>query len=63
MDDYAIEAYGKGYLIADYSGNRGKHGAAYRGVSDKWLDQPQVSDPFSTIALAEAEVEKLKNAS
>jgi hypothetical protein len=47
MSDYTIEAYGGGWIIADYSGNRGKFGAAYRGRSAEWHDQPIVNDPFA----------------
>lgn len=44
--NYAIEPYGVGWIIADYSGRRGLHGAAYRGRSDYWESQPRVRDPF-----------------
>ncbi|WP_280411714.1 hypothetical protein [Nocardia asiatica] len=52
MDDYAIESYGGGFIIADYSGNRGQAGAAYTGVSLEWNEQPIVPDPFPTEAAA-----------
>ena len=40
----SVESYGGGYILADYSGNRGE--ASYRGSSDNWIKQPMVRDPF-----------------
>lgn len=54
---YSIEPYGCGFLVADYSGNRGEHGAAYCGVSLEWSSQPIVRDPFPTRSDAEDAVE------
>jgi hypothetical protein len=31
MEHFAIEKYGKGFIVADYNGKRGKFGAAYAG--------------------------------
>lgn len=59
MSDYAIEDYGTGYIIADYSGNRGKYGAAYAGVALDWDSQPIVRDPFPTEAAAQQAIEGL----
>lgn len=56
---YVIESYAGGYIIADYSGNRGSFGAAYRGVSDNWSDQPIVSDPIPSKQQAESIVQTL----
>lgn len=42
----AIEPYANGYLLADYSGNRGE--ASYCGVSMDWRRQSIVHDPFPT---------------
>ncbi|MDE1673814.1 hypothetical protein [Nocardia gipuzkoensis] len=50
--DYDIEPYAGGFIIADYSGNRGHFGAAYAGVSLEWNEQPTVGDPFPTEAAA-----------
>jgi len=53
LSDYAIEPYANGFLVAYYSGNRGKHGAAYCGVGGEWSSQPIVHDPFPDKASAE----------
>ncbi len=51
---YAIENYGKGCIVADYSGNRGKFGAAYAGKDGEWHDQPIGIEPFTDTQTAEA---------
>lgn len=60
MKDYMIENYGKGVIVADYSGNRGEFGAAFAGKNGVWKDQPVNIEPFSdeetAKAFAEAEV-------
>lgn len=51
----AVEPYGGGFILADYSGNRGE--ASYRGVRDQWSPQPiQLKPVFPTKeeAIAEA---------
>lgn len=48
MSNYKIEPYGKGFIVADYSGNRGKFGAAYAGKTGEWHIQPIALDPFAT---------------
>lgn len=48
QDTTAIEEFGNGYIVADYSGNRGRQGAAYAGVDGIWQDQPMGIDPFPT---------------
>ena len=45
---YKIEAYGRGCIVADYSGKRGKYGAAYMGREGVWNDQPIGMTPFAT---------------
>ena len=42
----AVEPYAGGFLLADYSGNRGQ--ASYCGRSMSWSSQPIVNDPFPT---------------
>lgn len=42
--EIAVERYGTGYLLADYSGNRGE--ASYCGKSMQWRKVPIVHDPF-----------------
>lgn len=49
---YSIEQYGGGFLVADYSGNRGKFGAAYAGENGEWRDQPIIDAPFDTESAA-----------
>jgi hypothetical protein len=45
----AIESYGGGFIIADYSGEvPTRFGARYRGISGEWREQPIVRDPFPT---------------
>lgn len=53
---YAIENYGKGCIVADYSGKRGSMGAAYAGRDGEWHDQPMAAgrDPFTDAQTAEA---------
>lgn len=42
----AVESYADGFILADYSGNRGE--ASYCGVSMSWSRQPLIRDPFPT---------------
>lgn len=42
----AVERYAEGFILADYSGNRGE--ASYCGASMAWRRQPIVRDPFPT---------------
>ena len=44
--EISVERYGTGYLLADYSGNRGE--ASYCGISMAWSRTPIVRDPFPT---------------
>lgn len=45
--DIYVERYGTGFILADYSGNRGD--ASYCGVSMAWSSQPiTIRDPFPT---------------
>ena len=46
--EIAVESYARGFMLADYSGNRGE--AAYCGRSLEWRRQPVCSDPFATEA-------------
>jgi hypothetical protein len=51
MSDYAIEEYGNGFIIADYSGKiPTPYGVRYRGKSNIWKTQPTISidDVFPT---------------
>jgi hypothetical protein len=48
----AVDSYGGGFILADYSGNRGE--ASYCGVSMSWSLQPIVRDPFPTVEAAVA---------
>ena len=57
---YSIEPYGTGFLVADYSGKRGKHGAAYAGKDGVWRDQPVGISPFESRADAEKFASDLK---
>ncbi len=45
---FAVESYAGGFMLVDYSGNRGKFGAAYTGTDMDWRSQPQVSCPFNS---------------
>jgi len=45
---YAVESYGGGFIVVDYSGKRGEFGAAYRGMGGEWRSQPVVQDPYPT---------------
>ena len=45
-----VERYGAGFILADYSGNRGE--ASYCGISKSWSSQPIVRDPFPTESAA-----------
>ena len=47
---YAVEPYGGGFILVDYSGKRGTFGAAYRGRGDVWFNQPSGMSPFATEA-------------
>ena len=51
---YSVEPYGNGFILCDYSGNRGQFGAAYRGRDGEWRDQPIGIPPFDTEADATA---------
>jgi viroplasmin and RNaseH domain-containing protein len=51
---FSIESYGGGYIVVDYSGNRGSFGAAYFGQDGTWNSQPIVRDPFASREAAEA---------
>lgn len=42
----AVESYAGGFMLADYSGERGE--AAYCGRSLQWRRIPSCSDPFAT---------------
>jgi len=42
----SVEAYGSGFMLADYSGKRGV--AAFCGLSMNWGGQPVIDDPFPT---------------
>lgn len=44
--EIAVERYGGGWILADYSGRRGE--ASYCGKSKNWRRQPAVPDPFDT---------------
>ncbi len=46
-----IESYGGGFILADYSGNRGE--ASFCGISMGWRMQPVVRDPFPGFEAAE----------
>ncbi len=46
----AVEPYADGFILADYSGNRGE--ASFCGKSMEWSRQPIVRDPFETEAAA-----------
>jgi hypothetical protein len=60
MDDrYAIEQYGNGFIVADYSGERGSHGAAFTGTDGVWRNQPIGMPPFASKDAAEAFVKEL----
>lgn len=50
---YAIESYGTGFIVADYSGERGRHGAAMAGLDGVWKSQPIGLTPFPTREAAE----------
>ncbi len=41
-----VESYGGGFIVADYSGNRGE--ASYCGTDGRWTMQPIVRCPFPT---------------
>lgn len=60
MDDIAIESYGGGFILADYSGNRGKFGAAYCGSDGLWRDQPIGMEPFQTKEEAKTKIDNQK---
>lgn len=45
-----VEPYAYGFILADYSGNRGE--ASYCGVSMRWSRQPIVPDPFPSAEAA-----------
>jgi hypothetical protein len=53
MSDKAIEPYAGGFIVADYSGKRGRFGAAYAGTDGLWRDQPLAIPPFATKEAAE----------
>lgn len=42
---YAVESYGGGFILCDYSGKRGKFGAAYLGIDGEWRSQPMGMTP------------------
>lgn len=47
MPPFDIEEVGSGFTVADYSGGRGIHGAAYADRDGVWHDQPvSVRAPF-----------------
>lgn len=52
--NYAIDKYGSGFIVADYSGKRGRFGAAYAGRDGKWKSQPIIAEPFTSFEEAEA---------
>ena len=54
---YAVESYGGGFILCDYSGKRGKFGAAYRGKDGEWRSQPIGMTPFATEEMAWATAE------
>lgn len=64
---YVIEYYGNGFIVADYSGKRGRHGAAYAGLDGAWHDQPtdikEFPDEASARAFAQDQIHQLKNQS
>lgn len=45
---YAVEKYADGFILCDYSGKRGKFGAAYLGKCGDWKSQPLGLIPFLT---------------
>ncbi len=45
-EDFRIEPYGIGFMLADYSGTFAE--ARYCGVSMDWRIQPICNDPFPT---------------
>lgn len=47
-EGHSIESYGGGFIVADYTGKRGKFGAAYAGKDGVWRDQPVGIPPFAT---------------
>lgn len=50
----AVEKFGGGFIVSDYTGQRGKFGAAYAGKDGVWRDQPVGMPPFATQAEADA---------
>jgi hypothetical protein len=54
IEPFAIEPIGHGFMAVDYTGSRGRFGAAYAGKDGAWHDQPiSVRDPFDTREAAE----------
>ena len=43
---YDVESYGGGFIVCDYSGQRGE--AAYCGTDGAWRTQPIGIPPFAT---------------
>lgn len=53
MEPFAIEAFGGGFIVADYTGSRGAMGAAYADKDGRWVSQPiGLHNPFPTEAEA-----------
>ena len=49
MDPFSIEPIGGGFVAVDYTGSRGRFGAAYAGQDGVWNDQPiSVRVPFTS---------------
>lgn len=48
QDRYAVESFGDGFIVADFSGERGKFGEAYMGADRKWHSQPINIDRHNT---------------
>jgi len=60
-DHYKVEDFARGFIIVDYSGRRGKFGAAYTGKDMVWRDQPLVpADQVFTIEEATIKVYELR---
>lgn len=49
MEQFSIEPIGRGFMAVDYTGSRGRFGAAYAGKDGVWNDQPiSVRNPFDS---------------
>lgn len=60
-NNISIEPYGGGFILADYSGKRGKVGASYCGSDNEWRDQPVGMTPFKSEQLAKEAIKFATN--